>query len=514
MSACSKIQDQWNQTKPQLEAAKATIDQQIADARAQIRAVVARAGTSPTEADRQELLDIANTMQQLRQAAYADPLYSQATALKDQAIMNQCSFVDEIQSTSKAYFFSRSDFGSVQNYAQRELDKLNKDEEDQPIDKPAAPADTGSGNNDGSNSNTSTEELAPITPSVTGSGNDDGLNEITPSVTEELAPITPSVTGSGNSDGSQNKTPDPAANQGQEDQARAQPTTQDLTNANLQGDWRVRLSLAPGSTYLYNADNPGILAPLSAKGGTNGVVFPYTPTINVTYNANYDAFSPTHSNYKIFSYQHSSVENITIACDFTAQDVFEAKYLLAVIHFFKTVTKMFYGQDNDPKPGTPPPLCFLSGLGQFQFNNSPLLITNFTYNLPADVDYIKAATEKDLLTGTGAVTDTGGLSGKTNTSGFLATATQRLATNAVMGMGSVASGIIGKLDQGGALTAPNFTSLTSYFGISQPTYVPTKINISIGAVPIVSRYNVSNNFSLKDYASGNLNNFTNRGGFW
>ena len=52
---------------------------------------------------------------------------------------------------------------------------------------------------------------------------------------------------------------------------------------------------------------------------------------------------------------------------------------------------MFYGNDQIPKPGTPPPLCYLSGLGGFQFDDHPLVINSFNYNLPNEVDYIRAS---------------------------------------------------------------------------------------------------------------------------
>ena len=81
------------------------------------------------------------------------------------------------------------------------------------------------------------------------------------------------------------------------------------------------------------------------------MLFPYTPTINTSYRANYSAVDITHSNYKGYFYQNSSVEPVTISCPFTAQSTAEAEYLLAVIHFFKSVTKMFYGQD---PPGVGP----------------------------------------------------------------------------------------------------------------------------------------------------------------
>jgi hypothetical protein len=64
---------------------------------------------------------------------------------------------------------------------------------------------------------------------------------------------------------------------------------------NNNGDWRVRISLADSSDYLYNAPflEDGILAPLKA---TFGVIFPYTPTINVGYKATYNNTDLTHSN--------------------------------------------------------------------------------------------------------------------------------------------------------------------------------------------------------------------------
>ncbi len=166
--------------------------------------------------------------------------------------------------------------------------------------------------------------------------------------------------------------------QGSVDRARAQKITQDAENAKTQGDWRVRLSLAPSAGYLYKAQNPGILGPLQK---TDGVIFPYIPQIQVTYAAHYDPADLTHSNYKIFQYKNSSVDQLSITCDFTAQDTEEANYMLAVIHFFRSVTKMFYGQDEIPKPGTPPPLCYLSGMGDFQFDRHPLAISSFIVRL-------------------------------------------------------------------------------------------------------------------------------------
>ena len=262
---------------------------------------------------------------------------------------------------------------------------------------------------------------------------------------------------------------------------RSQATQQDAANAAQKQDWRVRLQLAPKADgYLYKVakGQAGILNPLQE---TEGVIFPYTPSITVNYAASYEQSAPTHSNYKFYSYTHSSVDTIQITCDFTAQDTYEANYLLAVIHFFRSVTKMFYGQDQNPKPGTPPPLCYLTGLGAFQFDNHPLAVTAFNYSLPNDVDYIRA----------GNPTAPAGV----NLSPFNSTDN----TN---------SSILKRLQnlvRGGGSAPVNFSTNTlGNYGTAEPTYVPTKMQISISAVPIITRNDISNNFSLREYATGKL----------
>jgi hypothetical protein len=182
---------------------------------------------------------------------------------------------------------------------------------------------------------------------------------------------------------------------------------------------------------------------------------------------------------------------------------------------------MFYGQDEFPKPGTPPPLCYLFGLGEFQFNAHPLAITNFTYSLPTDVDYIRAGAIT-LPPGSSRAPEADAKKPK-KTNPFQAVG-ERLAQNAVKKIGGVAGDILSKVIPGGKLAGPNFNGSQNSTGFNStvppgtkdPTYVPTKINISISAVPIVSRYEVSNNFSVKDYASGKLLNGVKRagGGFW
>lgn len=261
-------------------------------------------------------------------------------------------------------------------------------------------------------------------------------------------------------------------------------------------DIRFRIKLADRADYFYNADRPGIMAPLRS---TNGVIFPYTPLVTVSYVANYTPLDVVHSNYKFYSYKNSSVENINITGDFTAQNTVEANYLLAVIHFFRSATKMFYGQDQNPSRGVPPPLMYISGYGPYQFDNHPVVITNFTYNLPQDVDYIDAYPTNN----TNAL---GGL----NLAPYTPTAAR--FTSPLDRLRSLVSSGIAK---GGLPPPPNFQNSQN---INESTRVPTKINIQITCLPIATRNAVSNKFSLKEYANGSLLrgsvNPGTGGGFW
>ena len=269
------------------------------------------------------------------------------------------------------------------------------------------------------------------------------------------------------------------------DRARDQQTLrQQQALQQTSNDWRVKLSLAKNADYLYNAADPGILKPLSSKSGTSGVVFPYTPAINTNYRADYSPYTLTHSNYKGYFYNSSYMDAVNITATFTAQDTLEAEYLLAVIHFFRSVTKMFYGQDT--QRGSPPPLVFLSGLGEYQFNQHPCVVSQFTYNLPADVDYIRATSIVNQ-----------GISFNNVRSN------QSSPVSGLAGVSRLANALLPK----GAKASPPAPQM---LGKNSSTYVPTKMEMTITLLPVQSRNQVSKVFKLSSYASGNQL----KGGFW
>lgn len=273
--------------------------------------------------------------------------------------------------------------------------------------------------------------------------------------------------------------------------AQQQSTLQARVNQPSSADWRVRIQLAKSADYLYRAAAPGILKPLF---DTDGVIFPYTPTIETSYKAKYDSSDLVHSNYKGYFYKSSAIEELSIRGTFTAQDTKEAQYLLAVIHFFRSATKMFYGKDT--QAGAPPPMVFLSAYGQYQFNRHPCVISNFSYLLPPDVDYIRADGFNNYgLNLENRQTRSSGPA----PSGLIDFVKDKLKINNLFP---------GGLPQVPAPSAVNQNVRNT--NSTNSTYVPTKMEISISLLPVQTRTQVSQQFSLKGFANGDLL----KGGFW
>lgn len=244
-------------------------------------------------------------------------------------------------------------------------------------------------------------------------------------------------------------------------------------------DWRVRISLASGAKIFYKspaADANILMAPLK---DTNGVIFPYTPSIQISHVANYSQTSPTHSNYAQQFYNNSEVSDITLTGEFTVQGIDEGKYLLAAIHFFRAATKMFFGQGANA--GNPPPIVFLDGYGSHYFPHVPCIITNFTHTMSNEVDYIQIPSTTTTLTDPnfGAVNDSLG-------------AGSRIGPNFNV--------------PGRSTTAPTRSVVTS-------TRVPASSTIMITLKPVYSRKNLHDNFNLDSFAAGKLVQTSTTGGF-
>jgi len=145
-----------------------------------------------------------------------------------------------------------------------------------------------------------------------------------------------------------------------------------------QSDAQVGLILGPNTS-----DN--ILQPLWK---TRGLMFPYTPMIQVQHaTVNYGSYDLAHTNYDYFAYQKTSSPSATVTGVFGAHTEEEAEYMLAAIHFLRTVTKSNFGA-SDPNRGTPPPKLAFSAYGDAMFNRTPVYIRTVAFGLDQDVDYV------------------------------------------------------------------------------------------------------------------------------
>jgi hypothetical protein len=159
-----------------------------------------------------------------------------------------------------------------------------------------------------------------------------------------------------------------------------------------QQDFRARLTpknLSNATDVLGERSPDNILNPLWA---TNGVLFPYTPLITSGSVAEYDQTPFTHTNYSYNAYVRSYPKPILITAEFTAQTNVEALYLLAVLHFFRSVTKTYFGTNPYNKAGTPPPVLHFSYLGDYQFNKVPVVVKSFDYTYDPALDYVPVST--------------------------------------------------------------------------------------------------------------------------
>jgi hypothetical protein len=165
-------------------------------------------------------------------------------------------------------------------------------------------------------------------------------------------------------------------------------------------DNRLRLSALRGreaQVYGPNDRSENILAPLYATGG---MMFPYTPSVQVAGDTDWTPHALTHTNYDIYSYQRTPSATITLAGKFTVQNQREGEYALACIHFLRTMGKMYYGEQDsfDYNPttltpeqstaGLPPPVLRLRGYGLYMFNDVRCVLKGYSFSFEETMDLV------------------------------------------------------------------------------------------------------------------------------
>lgn len=257
-----------------------------------------------------------------------------------------------------------------------------------------------------------------------------------------------------------------------------------------ENDWRVRLSIPNWTSFKTSP----VLKPLKDAGG---LIFPYTPQISIKPAAKYTPESVTHSNYPFHIYRNSDPGQIEVTAPMNVEDPEQALYWIAAVHYLRSVSKMFTG--NDPKAGNPPPVVFLNGYGNFVFKNVPVVISSFNLTLGKDCDYISTEVVGSAAGDVAGIADSVG--DLANTVGGSFGDAFGGAVGEIAGMVSEAAGFVGQA-----------AGILGSFGVGGTTsggyaYVPTKSELSIQLTPVYSR-NSARKFSLDRFVAGGYLNST------
>lgn len=249
-------------------------------------------------------------------------------------------------------------------------------------------------------------------------------------------------------------------------------------------DWRVRLSLPTWPSFRTSP----VLKPLKDSGG---LVFPYTPSIQMQSSAKYTPISTVHSNYNFNAFQNSDPGTITITAPMNVEDQTQGIYWVAAMHYLRSLTKMFAGLD--PKAGNPPPIVMLNGYGNYVFKNVPVVVTSFSTTLDDKCDYIGVPVVGSKAGAVQGLADSvGGLAGSLGGAFGALSGAAGAVSNIAGGIGQVAA-LAGTFGVGGSISG----------GI---THVPTKSSFTVVLQPMYSKSS-ARNFSLDRFvAGGYLNN--------
>jgi len=119
---------------------------------------------------------------------------------------------------------------------------------------------------------------------------------------------------------------------------------------------------------------------------TNGLVFPYNPTITESVQVNYDRFDLTHTNESFNVYKNTENVRVTLSNAVWTCDTFDnAIYALSALHFFRTYSQMDFGKN---RTGRPPSPMWFSAYGNYAFHRVPVLFEKADWSFPNDIDYV------------------------------------------------------------------------------------------------------------------------------
>jgi hypothetical protein len=162
-----------------------------------------------------------------------------------------------------------------------------------------------------------------------------------------------------------------------------------LVKFNYPSDYRARLVIPNKFSTELLKEFPSVQK--------NGIIFPYTPSIEYTQTASYSTKNLLHTNYTRYYYHNSSITPIRVEAKFTVQNRQEAAIFFSTMYVLKALTRMKTldftpdavnsVQDINSLNGNTPPVCRFYAYGGMIFSNVPVVVSSCQLELPNDVNY-------------------------------------------------------------------------------------------------------------------------------
>ena len=211
------------------------------------------------------------------------------------------------------------------------------------------------------------------------------------------------------------------------------------------------------------------------ESGITKFYFPYTPTISNIINTNYSQAATTHSNFQQAFFESSSNASFSVTAPILIENKTQASYILQALDFFRGSMKMRFGK-MDKNRGLPPPVLRFNAHGIFQ--NVPVVLTDFTYNLDADVSYIEIENEN--------------------------TGNSKLGGVAQMDMADVLERMEQRQVEDGVMTAEGKLSPATTNTSNGTIRMPVSGTFVFSLMATYSPKSIRENFTLDEYLKGNL----------
>ena len=134
---------------------------------------------------------------------------------------------------------------------------------------------------------------------------------------------------------------------------------------------------------------------VSRRSSNDFVVFKVMPTINESRGASYDPITPIHHPGGIPVYKTTGVRTFDLNGKFISRTIKEADETLRFINLIRSWVMPYYGRGtaaNDKGAlGAPPDVLTLFAYGNKHLNNIPVVLQNYNWSYPDDVDYIQTS---------------------------------------------------------------------------------------------------------------------------